>query len=422
MTDLISRPILRVEPTSEPSTGTVSLSAAVAAAGAAAVGVVVFIAVTVIAWFAADATSFGGSIRVGALGWLLANGGGLHLSSATITAAPLGLGVLAAWMLHRGGRWAGSRSTVRSLTDVVAGAAVMGGVYCASAVAVYAVTRTDAAHADLLRTAVATAALGLVFGGWGVLRGAGMTGRLLDALPVEGRAALAGSAAGVAVMVGAGGVLVAVSLAQHFSIAMTLSEGLQAGAVGSAVVALVGIAALPNAVLCAGAFAAGPGFALGTGTSVAPGGVTLGALPSFPLLAAVPHHAVGWWLEALLFVPVAAGAVAGLTAVRRHPVTGVGAAAARGGLAGLAFGSAFGALTWLATGAVGPGRMQDIGPDVAGTLAICVAAGILGGAVAATTRQLAMGALARRRSSARANVTETGTRRIGLKLWRRSSS
>jgi hypothetical protein len=181
---------------------------------------------------------------------------------------------------------------------------------------------------------------------------------------------------------------------------VTLAGALHTGVVGGAVLGVVGAAVVPNAVLCAGAFVAGPGFALGTGTTVAPAGVTLGALPSFPLLAALPHGGGGRWAGALIAVPVLAGAVAGVTALRRCPVAGAAAAAARGGVAGLVFGAAFGALSLLATGAVGPGRMQQIGPDVLGTTAMCVAGGILGGAVAACCQQWTAGLWVRPRAEA----------------------
>jgi hypothetical protein len=253
------------------------------------------------------------------------------------------------------------------------------------------VTRTGDVHADLLRLAVTSVLLGGVFGGAGLLRGAGLAPRLGNRLPEEVRAAVVGAAAGVCVMLLAAALLVGASLSQHFSTASTLAGALHAGSVGGVVMAVVGALTVPNAVLCAGAYIAGPGFALGTGTTVAPAGVTLGALPSSPLLAAVPQGGGGRWVETLVALPVLAGAVAGATGLRRCPVRGVGAAAARGGLAGLAFGVAFGSLTWLATGAVGPGRMQHIGPDVLGTTAMCVAGGILGGAVAACCVQVTSG-------------------------------
>jgi hypothetical protein len=190
-------------------------------------------------------------------------------------------------------------------------------------------------------------------------------------------------------MVVAGAALLATSLVVHFPTVKTLTGSLQAGVVGGAVLAAIGVAFVPNAVLCAGAFLAGPGFSLGTGTAVAPAGISLGPLPTFPLLAAVPRSTGAWWLEALVAVPVAAGVVAGATATRRHAAGSVLRAALRGLLAGLLGGLLFGASTWLATGAVGPGRMGEIGPEVGATLMVCVVGGSVGGLVGGVVQQWA---------------------------------
>jgi hypothetical protein len=235
----------------------------------------------------------------------------------------------------------------------------------------------------MIRTVIATGSLGLVFGGLGVVRGSRFSASFVAMFPEEVRAAVTGALAGVMVMVAAGGVLVTAALVMHFSDVLRLSEGLGAGRVGGVVMALVGMAAVPNAVLCGGAFIAGPGFALGTATAVAPGDVRLGSLPGFPLLGIVPSGADSWWQAALIGVPVLAGGLAGFVAVRRYPVYGYDLAALRGGLAGLVGGLTFGGCAWLATGGIGPGRMQDIGPDVMATTLVCGVAMLLGGAVSA---------------------------------------
>jgi uncharacterized membrane protein YedE/YeeE len=85
----------------------------------------------------------------------------------------------------------------------------------------------------------------------------------------------------------------------------------------------------------------------------------------------------------MILVPVLAGAVAGVVALRRDPVFGLDQAALRGALSGLVGGILFGLSTWLATGAIGPGRMQDIGPAVLSTTLVCGLAFLVGGAVAA---------------------------------------
>ncbi len=400
MTDVMSRPILRVQPTSEPPRRPLALMAATACVGAASVGVVGCVALTVGAWFTGASGSFGGAIKVGVLAWLLAVGGGLHLASATITAVPVGALLGSAYLLYRGGRWAGARSAVRTFAAAARGASVMGAVFCAAGLAGYAVTASGQAHADLARTALATASAGTVFGGLGVLQGADLWAPLLDKVPVEGRATLRGAVVGVGTLLTCGAALVAGSLVAHFSTAVRLAEGMHTGVVGGIVLTVAGLAVVPNAAMYAVAFAAGPGFALGTGTSVAPGGVTLGRLPAFPLLASAPRHVTAWWLPLLVVVPLAAGVLAGLAATRRHPVTEVGRLALRGGLAGLLTGVSAGALTWLASGAVGPGRMADVGPDVVGTLVVCVVAGVLGGATVPAGRQWVRGALDRRGSTA----------------------
>jgi len=57
---------------------------------------------------------------------------------------------------------------------------------------------------------------------------------------------------------------------------------------GAALLLLAQLAYVPNAIVWAIAYTLGPGFAFGTGTVVAPTGSALGAVPLFPMLAAIP--------------------------------------------------------------------------------------------------------------------------------------
>ena len=216
-----------------------------------------------------------------------------------------------------------------------------------------------------------------------MVRGAGIQDVLLARLPGDVRAGLAGAVAGFFTMVALSALAFVASIVVHFGVAVRVAEGLDAGVVGGLVLALVGLAAVPNAVLCAGAYLAGPGFVLGTGSTVTPSEVHLGLLPSLPVLAATPRGAGPWWVELLLLTPVAAGAVAGVVTVRRMPapslLIGTAAAASAGAVGGIAFA----AVTWLATGAIGPGRMQDIGPRVVETGVVCTVGFTLGAAIAA---------------------------------------
>ncbi|MGI8577091.1 MAG: cell division protein PerM [Nocardioidaceae bacterium] len=384
MTDLLTRPILRVSQTTSGPTRPIVLSALIAAAWAAVTGLIVTMVVCVVVWFAGNTGSFGDAIRAGGLAWLVGNGSGLEMAGLSIGAVPLGLLLTLGWLLYRSGRWAGCTSPVSSLRAVAVGTAVLCVGYAAIALVVASVARLGDVHAPFVRSVAVTAALALAFGGFGILRGSGQSVALLVKLPEEAQAAVTGAVAGIGVMVAAGALLVAASVGVHFSTAVRIAEGMHSGLVGGAVLALVGAAMVPNAVLCAGAFLAGPGFAVGASTAVAPGSVHLGPLPTFPLLAALPRSgAAPWWETALIVVPVVAGAIAGLIAVRRYPVYGLDQAALRGALAGLLGGLGFGAITVLATGSVGPGRMQHVGPDVWPTMLVCAVAFLLGGATAA---------------------------------------
>lgn len=88
------------------------------------------------------------------------------------------------------------------------------------------------------------------------------------------------------------------------------------------------------------------------------------------------------WLAAVLLLPIAAGAVAGLAAVRRYPEYGVETAATRAGLAGVAGGVLYTLVALLAGGSVGPGRLADVGPPAAQTALIAISTLGIAGAVA----------------------------------------
>jgi hypothetical protein len=390
MTDLMSRPILRVEPAAAPSRP-VALPAVAAGLVACAVGLLVCIAVAVTAWFAADAGSFPPAIRTGALAWLLGSGASLKVDGVAVTAIPLGLTMAAAWMLYRGGRWAAGRSTVTTLADVATGAGCIAAAYAVVGLAAAAVTRTGDVHADLLRLAVTSVLLGGVFGGAGLLRGAGLAPRLGNRLPEEVRAAVVGAAAGVCVMLLAAALLVGVSLSQHFSTASTLASALHAGSVGGVVMAVVGALTVPNAVLCAGAYIAGPGFALGTGSSVSPVGTLVGPVPAVPLLGILPNGSSALAFAGLI-VPVLAGFAAGYL-TRSRSLRGGATPAGRLALVAIGIGCfagvVVGLLAWSSSGSLGPGRLQDAGPNgwlVGLAVGVEVAAGALIGAFSAHRR------------------------------------
>jgi hypothetical protein len=384
MTELMTRPILRVRPTDEPPRRPVAVSALVAGVAAAVLGLTISVALAVGAWFAGDTGTFGDAVRVGGFGWLVGNGTGVRVAGVSFTAVPLGLLAGWAYAVYRLGRWSGQTSAVRHGGDVVSGTLLIAVGYAGTGLAVRELVTTDSAEVPIIRCVVALLLVGMVFGGIGLVHGSDSVAPVLALIPPPVRACLSGAVAGVAIMFVASSAVLIGSLVVHFSDAVTLQEGLAGGGIGAIAVALIGAASVPNAVLCAGAFVAGPGFAVGTGTTVAPGDVSLGQVPGLPLLAALPAGGEqAWWQPVLILVPVLAGAVAGLVTFRRDPAFGLDQAALRGAGSGLVGGLAFGASTWLATGSIGPGRMQDIGPFVLATSVVCAVAFLLGGGTAA---------------------------------------
>ena len=389
MTSLLDR-LPRTDPTDDLRVGTRSgmaqsaaLRGVVAASWTAALGAITVTTVSVIGWFAGSSGTFPDALRVGGLAWLVSNGSGLQLPSASITLLPLGALALNGWALHRSGQWVGSHLQDGRWRDLVVGAGVLAVTYGALAVTVAVATSTSAATAGVVRPLVAGLLLPVVCGGSGLLRGAGKLSQISTTLPVEAQAAVTGGTGGLLALLAASAAVLAASLLLHFSTAVTLAEQLHAGLVGGAIFTVITLAFVPNAVICAGAFVSGPGFSLGSANGINPGSPATGNVPGFPLLAAVPVTATPLWLEgAMLLIPLLAGALAGLLAVRRFPVSSLQGAGVRGGLAGLVCGGAFGVLAVLSTGGVGPGRMAMIGPRpevVLTTGLVC----LLGGAAAA---------------------------------------
>jgi hypothetical protein len=361
MTDLFSR--VRGTQAARPS-----LPIALAALVAALVGLLGCIAVALAAWLSDPRGGLADALRAGADAWLLAHGGGLRVGAAHVTVVPLGLAAFLALVVWRAARWAGRRTPPAGYRAVGVGAMTFATGYAAIATLTAVLSGTDQVSAAPLRVLVGALVFGLVVATAGLAGVAGLRGPALAAWPEELRAAVRGGAAVVATLVGAGAVLVTAALVTGFGQAATAADALQAGVVGGAVLTVLGVLFLPNASLLAMSYLIGPGFAFGSGTLVAPSGVSLGTVPGLPLLAALPEDgATPAWQVALVAAPALAGAVGATVALHAYPVSGLSwgglllRGARRGGLAGLLGGASAGLLTALGGGAIGPGRMVEVG-------------------------------------------------------------
>lgn len=351
---------------------------------AALAGVLPTAAVAVIGWFATAGGTATWALRIGADAWLLAHRVPVELATGRVSLVPLGLTLVPVILLCRAGAWVGRTCEVGRIRHAASGVAVLALAYGAFAAFVALLARATGATPDLLHAFVQAGALAAVAGGAGILRMSGHGAGIWRALPEDVRAALHGGLAGLVALFSAGALLAAGALAWHADRLTSLVGGLAPGLVGALLLLLVSLAYVPNAALCAAAFALGPGFAMGTGTVVSPTGVALGPLPAFPLLAGLPAEAPPGWVLGVLVIPIGAGVVSGLAAVRRFPAYGIDTSALRGGLAGVVAGLLFTGCAALVAGSLGPGRMADVGPLVpsvgiaaVSTLGVSGAAGVL---------------------------------------------
>ena len=185
------------------------------------------------------------------------------------------------------------------------------------------------------------------------------------ALAVSAAAVRAGFGA-VAITVLASAVAVAVLMVGNYAQLIRLYESLHADVAGSVAITVGQLAVLPNLVVWAASWFAGPGFALGLGSSISPLGTVAGPLPAIPVLGAIPTGQLTFGYAGLI-VPILAGLLAGMAARRRasagseHVVGGWGLLASAGG--GTVGGLTMGFLAWVSAGSAGPGRFVQLGPD-----------------------------------------------------------
>ncbi len=108
----------------------------------------------------------------------------------------------------------------------------------------------------------------------------------------------------------------------------------------------------------------GPGFAIGTGSTVSPIGTALGPLPGVPLFGVIPAHGYTFGLAGVI-VPLLAGflAAALLRGTRRAQIDGALALVLTALGIGVVAGIELGLLAWWSSGALGPGRLHDVGPN-----------------------------------------------------------
>lgn len=296
------------------------------------------------------------AVGVGAGVWLLGHGAPLDVGGVRVSLIPLGVTALALFSLYASARRSG-RAT--------------GGGYAAGLAAYVLVALAVAlmsGHSDVLRAVLGSACVAAVGLGAGLAAQRGAPSLRDLSVPVWRRLpapARVGGVAGVMMVAGlvvvASGLVVGWLLGGRASIA-DVATSLGVDVVGGTVLTLVQLALVPDLVVWALAYVAGPGFSVGAGTHLTASQVVSGPLPALPLLGALPgpdstNAWTAWW--PLVTVLVGAGAGWWLhTRLRAgqwwHPLVACLTAA-------LVAGATAGTLVALGSGSVGPGRMAQVG-------------------------------------------------------------
>nr|WP_245623315.1 DUF6350 family protein [Spirillospora albida] len=368
-----------------PAARPLQVSGLVAALWCIGIGLAVLTTITLIGWIAAPRTALGhgmpGVFRTAVNFWLVSHHAGFSTAHGRVGLLPLGVLVLPGAMLYRGGAWMirGAGRPRRPRAAVVRVALALAVPYSVLAALLALAAAGPTVQPSAWQALVASFVVAVVAGGLGAARAvvaaqvaaqargervrSGL-GALLRLLPPRPRSLVIGVTGSVAVLLASGALLVGVSLALHMRDATRLYDMLAPGVVGGALLLLVELAFLPNAVIWGMAYAVGPGFSVGTRTSVSPTGVFLDAVPAFPPLAALPEPGPAPVISLLaLAAPFVAGAVGGTLTIRTMPSSVDEAAPLWGFASGALTGVVAAVLTALSGGPLGGGRLTTVGPS-----------------------------------------------------------
>ena len=322
-------------------------------------GWVLITGTVVLGWLTDEPGTLSQSLDIGTRVWLITNGVGTRLGSASVTIVPWGATAVLAFLVCRSAAFASRAAKQRSAVRLVAISGATTAGYLAP-VLVVALANDDGWRSSLPRLGFVVLAVWLsAILGVGRARGEALPGRLPRWASDLARGVLGAQL----VMLLAGSAVVASGLIRHMSRVVELTNVLNAGIAGGLALVVLQLSLAPNAAVWAASYALGAGFSIGSSSVVAPAGTELGMVPGLPLLGALPASGASsvtqlWWLASGL----GAGALAAWIVVRRGRVARFDEAALVGGLAGLLAGLVFVCLAWASGGDLGAVRLTALGP------------------------------------------------------------
>jgi len=310
----------------------------------------VTLCVTVWLVSAPNTASITGPLRAGGQLWLLGHHAALDVPAGRIALAPLGFTALLVLAL-----WQTAGAPIARPVHIAYTAFGAATGYCLIAALVAAAAATGDVRPDTAQAVL----FAVLFGA--LVPTAARWRRIVEFCDAPAWAATAARAAAAsgAVLLAGGAAVLAGTLVAHLP-----EAGWPRGVADGVGMFLLSLAVLPNAVAWSVSYVLGPGFAVGTGTVVSVLSTKLGALPTFPMLGALPRTGKRLFPYdlAYLALPVLAGAVLALVVLRgghgklADRVRALTAAAlAVALLAGLA--------ATLSGGPLADGRMATLGPS-----------------------------------------------------------
>lgn len=320
------------------------------------------------------------SLAVGAALWLLGHGGPLPAGDVTITLVPLGITALAVLGAHA----SAARSAYPSRSAWAAG---IGGYLIVVAVVMMLAGATGpfgVGGLAVLRTAIGACLVAAVGLGAGMARPSAVRAATRPAwsrVPPLVRSAFVAGVMAAAGLLGVAALVTATWMVTGRAGAGDVIAALDLDVLSGVLLAFAQLAVVPNLVLWATGWVAGPGFSVGAGTSYTPGEIVTGPMPALPMLGGLPvDGSQPGWMQWFPVVVVGLGVLAGWWLHRRldtrrwwEPAVAAGVAAATAAVL-----AALGALA--SGGAAGPGRLGVVGATP-GELALAVGVLVLGGAV-----------------------------------------
>lgn len=354
-----------------------TLLAAGGGAIAAASALAACLVLGVTGWFVTDSGLHGepsNGLRSGAIAWLMAHGSGVHVRGVPVTAVPLGLTVVCAWMIWRTGVSVGESIADHGPDVDALGAGerdwtvpMAAGMFTAAYLIVAVVTGVLAgggsARLSLAAVVLWSLLLAGVVGGTALAVGSGRAAVWLALVPMAVRATAYAVGSMLRVFLIAAALVFVVALALDIGDALSVMSRLKADTGDAILFVVLMLLVVPNAIVWSATYLMGPGFMVGAGTVVSPSAVAIGPVPMFPMLAALPDNgATPAWTPYAVIVPVVCAFVGAILAQRLFPTLAWDQGALRGCAAGVLTAVVLAALAAVAGGAVGPGRMSEVGP------------------------------------------------------------